>query len=637
MFHRLLPPCRVIGPLFVYFLASLPALGPSTVGVVAQEKDAKSKSEAAEVLSLERIFGAELTAESYSAEWAEGSDTFWRWQRLPDAGAGRHLVKIDARSGSQEVVVHATDLVPPGAETPLSVEQSTWSRNSAKLLIFTGSQRVWRHKTRGDYWVFDRTSRVLHQLGRDFPASSLMFAKFAPDGNSVAYVHEGNIYLESLLDHTIRPLTTGPTDDIINGTFDWVYEEELQVRDGFRWSENGEAIAFWQLDTSGVQKFTLVNNTDGFYPETIQFAYPKTGQRNSACRIGVYGLAEGTTTWLAIPGDPREHYLCRLEWDGPAHVLVQQLNRRQNTLRVFRCDVRTGAAEIVLQETDEAWVDVHDELFWLDNRQRMTWISERDGWRHVYLVDRDTQQFQRVTDGPHDVIQLLGADDSGGWLYYLASPDNATQQYLYRIQRDGSKCERVTPEDQAGWHTYDLSPSRKLAIHRWSRFGRPPRVELVELATHKKIRSLESNKKLQKKLELLERGREEFFQIDLGDGVRLDAWCIWPTHFDESQIYPVLVHVYGEPAGQTVLDRWLGANYLWHQMLAQRGYFVVSVDNRGTPAPGAETGANRFTVAWVSSRRKTRPAPLARFWPSAPIWTRREWASGVGVVAGRWR
>ena len=165
-----------------------------------------------------------------------------------------------------------------------------------------------------------------------------MFAKFSPDGNSVAYVRDREIWLESLLDHSIRSLTPTGSPQLIYGTFDWVYEEELSARDGFRWSPDGQEIAFWQIDTSGVPTFTLVNNTDGFYPSIQQFAYPKTGQRNSAAKVGVVSVGSGQIKWLPIPGDPREHYICRMDWDGPDAVLVQQLNRLQNVNTVFRAD-----------------------------------------------------------------------------------------------------------------------------------------------------------------------------------------------------------------------------------------------------------------------------------------------------------
>jgi dipeptidyl-peptidase-4 len=251
----------------------------------------------------------------------------------------------------------------------------------------------------------------------------------------------------------------------------------------------------------------------------------------------------------------------------------------------MRVNVRSGQVAEILTETDEAWVDVHDEIKWLNDRKQFTWISERDGWRHVYLVSADGQQLRLITPGDFDVIELLHVDATSETAFFLASPDNATQRYLYQVKLDGSGLRRVTPADQKGTHRYQFAPSAKLAIHEWSTFRRPPRVELVELPDHKVLRPLEKNRKVNKKLRKLDRGRQEFFRLDIGDGVQLDGWCIYPTAFDASRKYPLLVHVYGEPAGQTVLDRWGGNTYLWHQMLAQAGYFVVSFDNHGTPAP----------------------------------------------------
>ena len=582
-------------------------------------------------LTLERIFEQrEFDTKSYAATWQKQGESLWRWEAT-ESGEGQDLVQIDARTGDRQVVVAATELIPSNEQRPLTVDAFEWSQKQDKLLIFTESKRVWRLKTRGDYWVYDRTSRVLTQLGGDAAPASLMFAKFSPDGNSVAYVRDRELWLESLLDHSIRSLTPSDSADLIHGTFDWVYEEELSARDGFRWSPDGREIAYWQINTSGVPTFTLVNNTDSFYPTIHQFAYPKTGQNNPAGRIFVVSVESGARKWLPIPGDPREHYLCRMEWDGPECVIVQQLNRLQNTNTVYRVDVHGGKVEVVLTETDDAWVDVHDEMKWRTDRKEFTWVSERDGWRHVYLLSADGQRQQLITLGDFDVIELLHVDEVLGHAYFIASPDNPTQAHLYRVNLDGSDIQRVTPAGQTGVHGYQISPSGRLAIHQWSAFNRPPRVELVELPEHKVVRRLETNRPLRKKLNKLERGRHEFFRIDLGDGVELDAWCIYPTHFDARQKYPLLIHVYGEPAGQTVLDRWGGDNFLWHQLLAQQGYFIVSIDNRGTPAPRGRAGARRYTGEWEFWHLRTKLGHFNACYRSGLTWTPAVSGFGDGV------
>ncbi len=539
------------------------------------------------LLTLERIYGSgEFASQGYSARWLPEGCGYLRMEDSKDPAGGRDIVCYDAATGDSEVLVPASDLVPPGRSAALSVEGYTLSEDRSLVLIYTNSRRVWRRNTRGDYWLLDRSSRELRKLGGDAGPSTLMFAKLSPTGRHVAYVREKNIYVEDLPERRITRLTTLESPDVINGTFDWVYEEELGLRDGIRWSPDGKSIAYWQLDTSGVREFTMINNTDALYPRLIQFKYPKVGEKNSACRVGVVGVEGGATRWLEVPGDPRNHYVARMDWaTGSEEIIIQQLNRLQNTNRVMLADARTGKVKTILTERDDAWVDVHDELNWLSDGEQFTWISERDGWRHVYTVSRSGKEIRLVTPGDYDVINLLHVDEKRGWLYFLASPENPTQKYLYRIRPDGTQRERVTPADQPGTHSYQISADGRWAIHGYSSLNSPPIVELVELAGHVSVRTLANNKRLRKKLAKLNRQPTELFRVDIGDGVLLDGWCIKPPGLNPKKKYPLLVYVYGEPAGQTVVDRWGGKSYLWHLMLAQRGYVVMSFDNRGTPAP----------------------------------------------------
>jgi dipeptidyl-peptidase-4 len=394
------------------------------------------------------------------------------------------------------------------------------------------------------------------------------------------------VYLEDLVSRQITALTASADRHIINGTFDWVYEEELSLRDGFAWSPDGTAIAYWQLDTTGVPDFTLVNNTDGLYPKLTTFAYPKVGQQNSACRVGVVPATGGETRWLDVPGDPRDHYIARLAWTQDSrNVLLQQLNRRQKANRVLLADARSGQVADVLTERDVAWVDVDDEFHWLAQGQRFSWISDRDGWRHVYLAALPGGEVKLATPGNYDVTQLLHVDERNQCLYFQSSPDKPTQRYLYRISMDGTQLQRLTPADQGGWHDYQIAPNGSYAIHQGSAADSPPVIELIELPQHTTKRMLANNEDLRKQFGELKRMPTEFFRVEIEPGVSLDAWCLKPPGFDPSKKYPLLVYVYGEPAGQTVVDRWGGRSWLWHLMLAQRGYVVMSFDNRGTPAP----------------------------------------------------
>jgi dipeptidyl-peptidase-4 len=290
---------------------------------------------------------------------------------------------------------------------------------------------------------------------------------------------------------------------------------------------------------------------------------------------------------MQVPGYANDNYIARMEWAGDSDSLVlQHLNRLQNTNAVLLADARTGAVHSVYEDHDSAWVDVVDDLKWLHGGRDFLWISEQDGWRHVYLIARDGKRVRVLTPGPFDVLDLLGADPEERWIYYIASPENAAQRYLYRTQLDGKATpERLTPENQPGTHSYDVSPDMLWAIHNYSAFDTPPVTDLIRLPDHQSQRVLEDNARLRSSSKDLVSGPTEFFRVDVGDGVSLDGWLIKPKGFDPAKKYPLLIYVYGEPAGQTVMDRWDAWNGIFHRALANEGYIVASFDNRGTPAP----------------------------------------------------
>ncbi|MGQ0649392.1 MAG: DPP IV N-terminal domain-containing protein [Gemmatimonadaceae bacterium] len=501
-------------------------------------------------------------------------------------GRGSELVRYDAATGARTVLVATNRLVPNGASAPVQIEDYQWSPDARRLLIFTNSTRVWRDNTRGDYWVLDLTSWRLRKLGGDARPSSLMFAKFSPQGDRVAYVRDHNIYVEDVSDGLIMRLTHDGSRTLINGTTDWVYEEELALRDAFRWSPDGTRIAYWQLDASGVRNFLMINNTDSLYSFTIPVQYPKVGTTNSSARVGVVSANGGTTLWFAVPGDPRNNYIARMEWaPNGREVVLQHLNRKQNTLTLYAGDARTGQVQPVHVERDSAWVDTIDDFRWLDRGAAYTWVSETDGWRHLYVRRRQGGSARLVTTEAFDIANITQIDLGSGWVYFMASPATGTQRYLYRVKLDGSQpATRLTPADAPGTHRYDVSPNGKFAIHTWSSFGSPPQTGLVQLPEHRRLRVLVDNAALRTAVQALTRGKQEFIRVPIGGGVELDGYLMYPPDFDPSRKYPVLFHVYGEPAGQTVTDSWGGRNYLWHLMLTQQRYIIASVDNRGTPS-----------------------------------------------------
>ena len=539
--------------------------------------------------TLHRVFASgEFSGPGFGpVQWIEHGAAYTTAEAPSGGGAGLELVRYESGTGNRRVLVSASALIPPGASGPLVFDDYTWSGDGARVLLFTNTQRVWRQNTRGDYWVYDLTTRTLRQLGDPaMPPSTLMYAKFSPQGDRVAYVQKGDLYVERLSDHQVTRLTTGADALHVNGMTDWVYEEEFGLRDGFRWSPDGSRIAFFHFDMSGVRTFYLINDTDSLYPFVTPIQYPKAGTTNSAVTVGVVSAEGGPVTWLAVPGDPRENYVPRMEWAGPSTVLVQRMNRAQDSVRVLLADAVTGVSSQLFVESDSAWVDAGPlDLPWVNHGKQFLWLSDRDGWRHVYRVALTGAPPALVTPGPYDVVSVAGTDETNGWLYVIASPTNATQRYLYRVHLDGHGTpERLSPAGQPGTHSYNIDPSSRWAIHEYSAFDIPTSMDLVSLATHASVRPLVRNDDVRKAAASLLSRPAEFLSVRVADGATLDAWMIKPAQFDSTRQYPVLMYVYGESAAQTVLDQW-GANSLWFRALADHGYIVISVDNRGTPGP----------------------------------------------------
>ncbi len=574
-------PRSAVPLIFAMILALVPA-------ATSQDRPAPSRT-VDPILTVERIFaGREFAAERFGpARWMRDGDSYTTLEPSAGTKGGRDLVLCEASSGQRSVLVSAAKLVPPGASEPLSIENYAWSPDGKVLIVFTNSKRVWRQNTRGDFWTYDLATGRLRQLGRAFEPSTLMFAKLSPDGRKAAYVVANDIYAEDLASGRVTRLTYDGGDDIINGTSDWVNEEEFGIRDGFRWSPDGASIAFWRFETRRVPVFSMIDNTSSLYPKVISFKHPKPGQRNSVVKAGVVPASGGYPVWMRTPGDPANIYIARLEWAGNSReVVLQHLNRPQNTLSVLVGDAATGEVRTVFTDTDEAWVEVMDDFVWLEGGKRLLWLSERDGWSHAYAVGRDDGSVRLLTPGAYDVLGVNAVDEKTGLLYVTASLEDPTKRFLYRVRMDvKGKPELVGPAGQGGVHRYDISPTARWAFHSYSTLDTPPATELVKLPGGEPVRTLAANEGLKAKVEALARRRAEFFKLPIGGGVEVDGWRILPPDFDPSKKYPLFVYVYGEPAGQTVQDGWGGNGYLWHLMLAQQGYIVASFDNRGTPAP----------------------------------------------------
>jgi len=544
---------------------------------------------------LRRIYdSAAFTPQRFGpARWIRGGAAYTTLEGAPSAGGAKEIVEYETGTAKRTVLVSHKQLTPAKASKPLSIDDYHWSANADRLLIYTESRKVWRTNSRGDYWVLHRPTGELKKLGGDAPASSLSFAKFSPGGDRVAYVRANNLYVEDLASGAIRALTSDGSAILVNGASDWVYEEELRVRDGFRWSPDGKNIAFWQFDSSGVEQFALIDNTSALYPTVKYIPYPKTGTKNSAVRAGVIAADGGEPRWMRIPGDPRENYIFQVDWSANAPGLViGQTNRLQNRVTLYLADPATGEAKPLFEDRDAAWVDAvrpgmeRFSFEWLDQGKNLLWLSERDGWNHAYSASVAGGAPRLLTVEPADVLLVQAVDPQSRWIYYTASPENATQRYLYRsaVDRPGPAV-RLSPISQPGTHSYDVSPNCQWAFHTYSRFDAPPVIELISLPEHKSIRVLEDNSELRANVESSLHPPVEFLQVALKDGTALDGWLLKPRNFDASKKYPLIVFVYGEPASVTVTDAWAGARGLFHRALAEEGYLVASFDNRGTPAP----------------------------------------------------
>lgn len=542
----------------------------------------------AELLTPERVFASsEFDLDSFGpARWLEDGSGYTVLEESESANNSQDIVFYNPDSGAREILVEASRLIPATGTSPLAIDDYSWSSDGNKLLIYTNSQRVWRTNSRGDYWVLDLNSDELNEIGQRFPASSLMFASFSPDDSRIAYVQRNNIYVEDLSTGQIEQLTADGSNTLINGTFDWVYEEEFRLRNGFRWSPDGQQIAYWQLDSEGVEFFTLINNTDSLYPTLSQFPYPKVGETNSSARIGVINATGGETTWMQLEGDPRMHYPVYLEWAANSDELViQQLNRRQNTNKLMLASAASGEIDIITTEVDEAWLDPVTDFQWFDEGQSFLWVSERNGWRQIFRISRDGRQETLLTPGSYDAIAIQHVDSDAGYVYFMASPDDPQRRYLYRVSLDGDgNAERLTPEQQLGDHRYQISADSRFAIHWYSHRDMPTVIDLVSLPGHEREQLFTDNSDALNAYENLVRGESEFFQVTTEQGVTMEGILRFPADFDAEKKYPVIFFVYGEPAGQTARDQWYQRD-LWHVMMTQKGYIVATMDNRGQPAP----------------------------------------------------
>jgi dipeptidyl-peptidase 4 len=542
------------------------------------------------LLTIDRIFNSGEFSQGWlpPVQWIENGASYVTIEKSAATPAGPELVKYTVDPFSRTLFVPSSSLTT--GQKPLGIEGFSLSPDESKVLFFTNSSRVWRTNTKGDYWVYDIPGGKMYQIGKQFKASSLMFAKFQPGNRYVAYVHDFNIYAEDTQTGAVKQLTYDGNGKIINGTFDWVYEEEFGIRDGFSWNPDGGSIAFWQLDASKIGTFYLINNTDSVYSKPIPIQYPKVGQEPSAARIGIANLADGKISWIRLEGGEKENYIPGMQWINPDLLLIQQINRKQNQLTIWTYQPSTGQLSRKYVEKEETWVDINapdltssmwgsNDLRITDNGTSFLRMAESDGWRRVFKVNLTSGEKRLLTPGNFDVASIEGISKQE--IFFIASPDNSTQRYLFSADLKGKgTVKRLTPPLYSGVNTYNISPDGRYAVHSHLSTTEPRTSSLITLPGHKILRILSDNHAFKQKLQSLAIPEIRFFKVTTEDGIEMDVRMIMPLNFDPSQKYPLLLNVYGEPWGQNATDTQVG---LYNIMLAQKGYVVVDMDPRGTP------------------------------------------------------
>jgi dipeptidyl-peptidase 4 len=522
--------------------------------------------------------------------WAKDSTSYFVLEQS-------RIMKYTLPDNSKEVIMEKEKFVSSGSNAAMEIKGFQFSADEKKILLFTNTIKVWRYETKGDYWVYDISKNSLIKLGTTLPVSSMMFAKFSPDGGQVAYVSKNNLYVEKIGTYKPKALTKDGSRKIINGTFDWAYEEEFDCRDGFRWSPNSKQIAYWQIIANDTKDYLMINNYDSIYPSIIPVEYPVAGEKPSSFKIGVVDIYSSATKWMKIPTDPvLETYLTRMEWAPNAtELIVQQLNRKQNQSDIRLCDVKTGGSKIIYTEKDNAWIDIMSNWDsdyanggwdWMDDGNAFLWASEKDGWRHLYKISKDGKQEMLITKGDYDVIDLIRIDKKNEQIYFLASPNNATQKYLYRTALNGNgSLELLSPANQIGTHGYVISPNMKYARHSFSNHYTPASREWITL---KDYNSLDGKNVIEKAVASAKvtKSSVEFFKVTTSENITMDGWMVKPTNFDSTKKYPIVFMVYTEPAGANVKDQaGAGFNRMYRGNMADDGYIYVTIDNRGTPVP----------------------------------------------------
>jgi dipeptidyl-peptidase 4 len=483
-----------------------------------------------------------------------------------------------------EVIVTAGELIPDGDTTAIPLSNYTFSADESKILFATETDRIYRRSSRSNYYVFDRSTGELTELSA---AGKQGLADFSPDASLVAFVRENNIFLKDLSSGEETQISfDGKDRHIINGTTDWVYEEEFAITKGFQWSPDGKKIAFMRFDESDVKEWWLTFYGD-LYPVHHRYKYPKAGEDNSIVTVHVYDLATGQTTKMDT-GQETDQYIPRIRWtQNPETLAILRLNRLQNKLEILLAEAQSGQSRVLYTEENKYYIEDgnFDDIVFLKNATQFIIMSEKDGYKHIYLYDMNGKQISRITQGEWEVTGLMGIDQKNERIYYQSAEVSPMDRNIYSVRFNGKGKKALTPEK--GWNTAQFSTDFSYFIKTWSDANTPPVYSVNSGKDGRPVREILNNSELVEKRKAYDLSQKEFFTITTSEGVELNAWRIMPPDFDESKQYPVLFDIYGGPGSQTVRNSYGGGD-LWSHYLAQEGVIVVSVDNRGTGARGEE-------------------------------------------------
>jgi len=511
--------------------------------------------------------------------WIEGGDRFSYLARNAQTG-NVEVHAFDPASASDRVLFDAGGLRVPGTNEPLRYRAFNWSADSRFVVFDTDFRPIYRNSGVSDFFVYEVANQAL-----TLAADDARTAELSPDGAFLGYEREGDLYAYDMDAGEERRLTTTGTADVWNGVFDWVYEEEFGLTQAWAWSPDSRRIAYWQTQVAETPTIQITD-WEGQYPDWTVMPFPKVGTANSVVEIGVVDLATAETRWMDL-GIEGEYYVPRIYWtNDPNTLAVVTLNRRQNELALYFFDVTTGERRLIMQERSDAWIDVWD--FFAGVRHyfefpqgvdEFFWISDRDGYNHLYRYDYDGKLLNQVTRGDWVVTHIDGIDPESQTIYYRGTEESPLQRHLYSIRFDGSEKRRLTRE--AGNHSVDLSPNQEYFVDTWSSSTRPRRVELWSTAGGGRlIRTLEANSEVEALVSQIAYSPKELFSFTTSDGVQLDGSMIRPPDFDRSRPHPVILSIYGGPGSQGVFDSW--ATDGWQQYMAQQGYIVANLNNRGS-------------------------------------------------------